>query len=284
MSDATAGEYLWEGERVARWLAQAHGLDRQLTPVSDLLFAAAALGSGERVLDVGCGHGPTTRRAASEVGPYGRITGLDVSSDMIAAAEEIEVSSQAATIDWVHADVTGWEAPYAHDSVISRFGVMFFADPVAAFSSLAAATVPGGRLCMAVWGRREASDLFEVPYQAAAATLDELGLRFEEPPADGGPYSLSDRDASTGLLEAAGWSDVGWSPHEVALPVGGGVSPEEAGAISLDFGPARLITPEAPSVRQQVVDAITDAYRGHLNSDGHVVLGGQVVVITARRA
>lgn len=137
---------------------------------------------------------------------------------------------------------------------------------------------------MAVWGRREQSDLFEVPYRAAASVLTDLGLTFETPPSDGGPYSLSDRDATTALLASAGWTDVGWEPHDVSLPVGGGVSPEEAGAVALDFGPARLITPEAPSVRRQVVDAITDAYRDHVNADGQVVLGGHVVVVSARRA
>lgn len=283
-ADATAGEYRWEGERVARWLAQAQGIDRQLAPVSDVLFAAAALASGQRVLDVGCGHGPTTRRAAHDVGPYGRITGLDISADMIDAAEAVEVSSQSATIDWVAADVTTWESPYAHDAVISRFGVMFFADPVAAFSSLAAATVPGGRLCMAVWGRRDESELFEVPYQTAAATLTEMGLTFDAEPSDGGPYSLSDRSHATELLGSAGWEEVGWAPHDISMPVGGGLSPEDAGAVSLEFGPARLITPEAPSVREQVTDAIIDAYRGHLNADGHVVLGGRVIVISAVRA
>lgn len=282
-ADATSGEYVWEGDRVSRWLAQAHGLDRQLTPVSDVLFAAAALASGERVLDVGCGHGPTTRRAASEVGPYGRITGLDISSDMVEAAEGIESSSQAATIDWVAADVTGWEAPFAHDAVISRFGVMFFDDPVAAFSSIAAATAPGGRLCIAVWGPRQASELFEVPYRTAAATLTALGLAYEEAPTDRGPYSLCDRERTTALLEGSGWGDVGWAPHKLSLPAGGGMTAEAAGAVALDFGPARLITPEAPTVRQQVIEAITDAYRDHLDADGHVVLGGQVVVVTAQK-
>lgn len=283
-NDAITDEYRWEGDRVARWLSLAGGLERQLEPVTDLLLAAADLQSGERVLDVGCGHGPSTRRAASAIGPNGRVIGLDVSEDMIHAAEEIESSDQFAAIEWIAADVTGWTSPYLHDVVISRFGVMFFADPDAAFTSMAEATAPGGRLCLAIWDRRDAAPLFEVPYAAAAATLDELGIAYDPPPPDAGPFSLSDRRDTTALLERTGWTDVGWTPHLLSLPVGGGLSPEDAGASSLELGPARLITPDDPEPRTQVIDAITDAYRNHLNRDGQVVLDGRVIVISAERA
>lgn len=279
-----SAEYRWAGDRVARWLALAERTDRQLAPVSDVLFAAAALESGERVLDVGCGHGPTTRRAANAVGPYGRVIGLDVASAMVDAAAEIEAPSQGATIDWVAADVTGWASPYPNDAVISRFGVMFFDDPTAAFTSMAEATAPGGRLCVAVWGRLETSPIFDVPYRAARSVLDELGLAYDDVPSTGGPYSLADREATTELLTAAGWTDVGWAPHDLELPIGGGASPDEVAPASLDLGPARVLAPEDPAVRARIVEAVADAYRGHVDRDGHVVLGGHVIVITARRA
>lgn len=274
----------WEGERVARWLSQAGRLERQLAPVNDALLAAAALGSGERVLDVGCGHGPSTRRAAGEVGPNGRVTGIDVAEPMIDAARVIEVSNQAASIDWVVGDVADWTSPYLHDIVLSRFGVMFFDDPEAAFSSLAAATVPGGRLCVAVWARRDEVPLFEVPFRAAAAALDGLRVAYEAPAVDEGPFSLSDQAAVVALLERSGWSAVGWAPHVLPMLAGGGLAPGEAAEAALELGPTRLITPDAPVVRAPVLAAIEEAYCDHVNRDGHVELDGHIVVVTATRA
>lgn len=273
----------WEGERVERWLAQAGRLERQLAPVNEVLIAAADLQVGERVLDVGCGHGPSTRRAAGVIGPNGRVTGIDVAEAMIEAARSIEVSDQAAAIDWVVGDVTDWTSPYLHDVVLSRFGVMFFDDPDAAFRSLAAATTPGGRLCVAVWARRDEVPLFEVPFQAAAATLDRLGVAFEPPPVDGGPFSLSDRTAVEALLAGAGWTSVGWAPHRLPMLAGGGLDPTEAAVAALELGPTRLITPDAPVVRDAVIDAVADAYRAHVNRDGHVEVDGHVVIVTAVR-
>ncbi|MDZ4236127.1 MAG: class I SAM-dependent methyltransferase, partial [Dietzia sp.] len=125
---------LWTPERVARWLQQSEGIERQLAPASAVLLDTAALQPGERLLDVGCGTGPTTRDAAAAVGPSGRVTGLDISADMIEAARSVSPES----IDWIVADVATWDPPPgAWDVVISRFGVMFFADPVTVFANLA---------------------------------------------------------------------------------------------------------------------------------------------------
>ncbi|MCB0977710.1 MAG: class I SAM-dependent methyltransferase [Acidimicrobiales bacterium] len=281
--EAVAAEYRWEGDRVARWLRNAEGVDRQLAPVTEALFDAAALDSGERVLDVGCGHGPTTRKAAWAVGPYGRVTGLDVSAAMIEAAEAADTSDHGATIDWTVGDVAEWTAPYPHDVVISRFGVMFFSDPHRAFSSLSGALRAGGRLCVAVWARRDASQLFELPYTVATSVLDEMGLDYEVPPADGGPFSLSDRAAVTELLEGAGFVDVGWAPHTFPMTIGGGMAPEVAAKGALELGPTRIVVPDDEAVRQAVVEAVTDAYCEHVDRDGNVVLDGSIVVVTATR-
>lgn len=281
----------WAGERVARWLRQAEGLERQLAPVSEVLFAAAALRSGERVLDVGCGTGPTTREAAALVGPEGTVTGLDVSAAMLDAAGSVPAADGAAPIEWVVADAVTWTPPpTAYDAVISRFGVMFFSDPRAAFAHLAEATRPGGRLAVAVWARRDESDLFAVPLHAALAVRRAAGVG-DTPsmPADGGPddvgaSSLGDAAAALALLEAAGWTGVAATPHQLALPFGGALAPRAGAEAAADFGPTRLALDGLDDdVRAAAVDAITTAFEDHVDDHGHVVLGGSILVLTATR-
>ncbi|HMJ75519.1 MAG TPA: class I SAM-dependent methyltransferase [Iamia sp.] len=291
MTDRTEDD-AWSGDRVARWLRQSAGLERQLAPVSEALFAAAALAPGERVLDVGCGTGPTTREAAAAVGPEGAVTGLDVSADMLAAAAGIAVPPGAAPITWTTADVVGWSPPDgAYDAVISRFGVMFFSDPPAAFSHLASATRSGGRLAVAVWAHRDESALFAVPLHATLAVRRAHGVGdTASMPADGGPVdqgatSLGDVPAALALLEAAGWEAPSATRHRLALPFGGGLDPRAAAEAAADFGPTRLAFDGLDdAVRADAIDAIAAAFEAHVDDAGHVVLGGSILVLTATRA
>jgi len=281
----------WAGERVARWLRQAEGLERQLAPVSEVLLAAAGLAPGERVLDVGCGAGPTTREAAVAVGPTGVVTGLDVSAEMLEAAASVPAGAGAAPIDWVVADAVGWSPPGpTYDVVISRFGVMFFSDPQTAFANLAAATRPDGRLALAVWQRRDASDLFAVPLRAAldarraAGVGDTPAMPADGGPDDEGPFSLGDVTATTGLLEGAGWSSVAAAPHRLSLLFGGGLAPDAAAAAATDFGPTRVALDGLDGdVREAAVAGIARAFADHVDGAGHVVLDGSIFVVTATR-
>lgn len=268
---------VWDPERVASWLRRAEGLERQLAPVSAVLFAAADLQPGERVLDVGCGSGPTTREAAAVVGTSGRVTGIDVSADMIEAAR----AASSPSIEWIVADVATWEPPpTVWNVVISRFGVMFFDDPPAAFAALARATATGGRLAIATWSQRTDSPFFEVPLQAALGVLDDV----TPPLPDAGPFSLHDGDAIAALLVGAGWAAPTTVTHDLELVVEGGSTVEEAAAGFLDVGPTRIVSEgRDDATRAAVVAAIADALRAHVDENGRVVLGGRVLVTTARR-
>ena len=267
---------VWDPERVASWLRRAEGLERQLAPVSAVLFAAADLQPGERVLDVGCGTGPTTREAAAVVGTSGRVTGIDLSAAMIDAAR----AASSRSIEWIVADVATWEPPTVWDVVISRFGVMFFDDPPAAFAALARATATGGRLAIATWSQRTNSPLFEVPLQAALGVLHDV----TPPLPDAGPFSLHDGDAIAALLVGAGWTAPTTVTHDLELVVEGGSTVEEAAAGFLDFGPTRTVSEgRDDATRAAVVAAIAEALRAHVDESGRVVLGGRVLVTTARR-
>jgi SAM-dependent methyltransferase len=280
------GPDAWPGERAARWVAVADRVERQLAPVTDLLFEAAQLTRGESVLDVGCGTGPTTRRAAQLVGPEGAVTAVDISPEMLEAARTRTVGDEhSAPIEWVESDVVVWEPGDARfDAVISQFGVMFFADPSAAFANLARATVPGGRLRAAVWPHRTHVQLFDLPLSVALNELRHAGVTVEPPPPDQGPYSLGDAAHVEQLLTGAGWDDVRWQPHDIDFRVGGGAGPVEAATISLEFGPARIVMEGVDaSVRQAVADALTTTFARHL-VDGDVVLAGRLAIISARRS
>lgn len=287
----TAAEDSWTGDRVARWLARAAGLERQTAPVSDVLFDAAALRPGERVLDVGCGTGPTTRRAAREVGPTGHVTGLDISAEMLAAAADAAVADAqpsqdgVAPLEWVAADVVGWQPEHhAFDVVLSRFGVMYFSDPAAAFHTLATATRPGGRLAMVVWAHRDESELFAVPLHAALGELRRRGVTVQAPSDDDSPFSLRDPATVTTLLTKAGWSHVTCTPHQLMLTYCGGLDAESAAVDAFNSGPTRLVTAQLDDChRAAVTAAIATAFADHLDNDGHVHLGIQILVVTAAR-
>lgn len=290
-----ADDEQWRGERAERWLRQAAGLERQLAPVSEVLFAAAQLREGERVLDVGCGTGPTTHAAAGLVGPAGGVCGLDVSGEMLAAAASVPTAPAAAAIEWVEADPVTWSGVGRRfDVVISRFGVMFFSDPPAAFATLARVTRSGGRLAVAVWRRRDESPLFAVPLHAAVEGLRTLGIdrtadgrALDDFLADdaGGPFSLHDPVATTALLEGAGWTDVATESHVLPLPFVGGMAPGAAARAALDFGPTRLLMAgQDERATTEVERAIGAALQAHAGESGQVVLDGAVRVLTAIRS
>ncbi|GAB2462544.1 class I SAM-dependent methyltransferase [Jatrophihabitans fulvus] len=263
---------------------QADGLEEQHREVTELLFAAAAVAASEVVLDVGCGTGPTTRRAAAEAGPSGAVDGLDVAAAMLEAAARVPVPDGAAPITWIVADAVDWDAPVArYDLVLSRFGVMFFGDPAAAVGTLARATRPGGRFAAAVWAHRARSPLFEVPLQAAVRTLAGRGIDAEAPDPTAGPSSWHDPGKVTALLTGQGWRDVTLTPHELRMPFAGGLDAAAAARASLDFGPTqRLLSGRDDDTVAAVAAAIEAAFAEH-ETDGRVVLGATVQIVTARR-
>lgn len=282
------GDEEWVGERVTRWLGRAAALDRQFAQVTDRLFTAAAIRPGEAVLDVGCGSGPTTLAAAAASGAGGQVRGLDVSAEMLTAAAAQPVPLGSAPIRWICTDVVGWQPPQARaeqaDVVISRFGVMFFLDPPAATVRLARATRPGGRLAFAVWGRRDESALFEVPYAVAQRVCATRGHVVEPLPVDRGPFSWHDPAAVQRLLAGAGWHDVTVEKQVLALPFGGGVGPGEAAAAALDFGPTRTLLIDADEATTAATrSALEETFADHLDAAGHVELDAAVRIVTARR-
>ncbi len=215
----------WNGESGRNWVERQDQFDASNATWADLLLATAAPAAGERVLDVGCGCGATTLAAARGVGPGGQAVGADLSEPMLGVArgraERAGVPNtafavaDAQTDDLAALGGDGRGLPY--DLAISRFGVMFFDDPPAAFANVAAAVRPGGRLTFVCWGPLAHQEWLTVPLGAAAPVLGVT-------PGEGGPppmLSLADADDVTGLLRKSGWAEVTTALEDRPMPVGG---------------------------------------------------------------
>lgn len=266
-------------ERVRRWVAGARQREAQMAPISDALFAAAALGPGEAVLDVGVGTGPTSTRAAGLVGPGGRVVGADLSPAMIEAAS----TASGPEVEWLVADAQTHDfGEGVFDAVISRFGVMFFPDPTAAFANLHRAARPTGRLVMAVWQTRDQVPLFDLPYRTAAAVLDELGLPYEPAGISDNACSLGTHERIVSVLAPAGWRDIETRPTTQVIHLNGYRTPTEAAADSLDIGPIRtLVEGRPPEVLAIIRERLALAY-APLHDGTGVAMPGGFMIVTAR--
>ncbi|HWL43741.1 MAG TPA: class I SAM-dependent methyltransferase [Ilumatobacter sp.] len=275
----------WAGETSQRWAVHAERLEAMLAPVDGILLPAAAITAGERVLDVGCGRGVTTRAAATLAGPSGATAGIDISPTLITEAAALPPPPGSAPIDWVAADAAAHPFPQGtFDVVVSRFGAIFFDDPVAAFTHLGNATRPGGRLTLAVWQPQDASEFQWLSIDIAVRVAGDHGITLHPGPPAAGPFAYGTHDHTAPILEAAGWIDVTVDPHELPLYVGGaGTTPEQAVEMGRQVGPFGMLLRGAPT---DVVDAVSVALvdEMHTRWDGTgVALPAAIAIVTARR-
>ena len=262
----------WNGDSGHRWAADADRRDAVLAPVADALLAAARLRPGDDVLDVGCGCGVTTLAAARAIAP-GTSTGLDLSGPMLDLARQ---RANDESVIFMQADAqTHRFEPGAYDIVISRFGTMFFDNPIAAFTNLASAVRPHGRLCLASWQPLVANDWLTIP----GAALLHYGSM---PDADeGGPgmFAQSEPDIVTTVLTEAGYDDVALEPVTVELPLG--ADPAEATDYLADSGVGRAVLDTVPDDdRPAALEAVRAVLADHTDDTG-VHLGAAIWLITA---
>ena len=276
----TAQHEYWNTVGGPRWIGLGGLVERRNLVFNDLLSGRSAVALGESVLEIGCGTGATTVPLAEAVGPRGRVVGVDLSEPMLAGARQRVADSGLGNISLVQADaqVHRLEAG-GFDLIVSRFGVMFFADPVAAFSNLLPAARPGGRLCFVCWGPLEENRHWVIPYEVA---LRHLGPPAPTPPHTPGPLAFSDRDYVLRTLERAGFADV---VIDRETPEIVGSTPEEEAEYACVMGPpARLIEEKKPDqavrtvIRQEMAEAFADYARG-----GPMLLSSTVFLVTAQR-
>ena len=249
--------------------------DVELRAHHEHLRAAYGISPGERVIDIGCGTGLTTREAARAAAP-GRVVGVDVSERMLERARQVTAAEGLDNVRYELGDAQVHRFdPARFDVAISRFGTMFFADPVAAFANIAGALRPGARLVLLVWQRREHNEW-------ARAIDAALGDAAQPPPPDADPFSLGDGEATAAILEAAGFD--GMRFEDVREPVLYGHDLDAALAFVRGFQDtraalARLSDGEAALT----VERLREMLAAHYSNERGVVLDSRSWLITARR-
>jgi len=279
-TNTTMGRY-WNEVAGPRWVGRAGLQEARNVEVAHLLQQAAAPKPGERVLDVGCGTGATAIPFAAAVAPNGNVTGVDISEPMLAQARQNIATAGAGNVSLVLADAQAHRfPPDSFDLLISRFGVMFFADPVAAFTNLHAGLRRGGRLCMAVWASMAENVHWQIPFDIA---VKHLGPPAPADLREPGPMAFRDPDYLRGILAKAGFADIEIAPQ--GFKIIGDTARSEAEHATM-FGPAWRLLEEknAPEAARQAITAETAAaFAPYMTADG-LRLPGTILIAKATRA
>jgi SAM-dependent methyltransferase len=212
MSNEAQIEY-WNGETGERWARRDDMMSRLLQPVAQLLLDHADIEGRARALDVGCGGGSQSRELAARLGANASVMGVDISGPLleVARSRSGETSVDHAALDFVEADAASYAfEPNSFDLVFSRFGVMFFEDPVAAFSNIHSALQPGARLAFCCWQNVQKNDWVLQPLQAA---FEYIPAPPKPDPHAPGPFAFADPERVRSILSASGFVDIELVPR-----------------------------------------------------------------------
>lgn len=271
----------WNEINGPRWAALQGRLDAQLDPVGLSAMERLTLPSDARVLDVGCGCGSTTIELAQRLATSGAVTGVDISGPLLARAIERAADAAIANVRFVQADAQTFAFEEgSFDAVFSRFGVMFFADPVAAFANLRRALKPRGVITFVCWRNAKENAWVTVPMMAALPFLEA-----PTPPAPGtpGPFSLADRERLTSVLSAAGFADISIEADNPKLLLGGGSDLDATVDFALQIGPtAALLREQSVERVDEVRAAVRAALAPYQTADG-IALGAAIWIVRAAR-
>jgi SAM-dependent methyltransferase len=268
----------WREQGGPGWVSGQDRMDRQLGPLGDLVRERLAPKPGEAVVDVGCGTGQTTLQLVDAVGPNGRVVGVDVSTPMLALARERARGRD--NVSFLEADAqTHSFAPATFDALHSRFGVMFFDDPVAAFTNLGAAMRPGGRLSFVCWRPPELNLWMSEGVRVIASLIPPPPPPSPDAP---GPYAFADSDRVRAILTSAGWSGIEIDPHDTTITVAANL--DEAIVGLQEVGPTALLLREATAdTRAEALDVLRAAFAPRIAGDGLHASAAVWIVHAVRR-
>ena len=270
----------WNSIGGDRWTAAADHTDRMLAPIEEALLARANLQPGMSVLEIGCGCGGSVKEIARRAGNTGRVLGVDVSKQMIALTKSrLADFPQAEALE---ADAAAYPFEPFADLVLSRFGVMFFGDPAAAFANIRKALKPDGRLLFAAWCAALENEWVRVPLEA----LWGAGVPPAPPPApeEPGPFSFADPKRIKRILDAAGFTGITVNRAAFTLDFAAGEGLEAAVQQAMTIGAAAALLRKQPEdLIRAGREAIGNALRPH-ERNGTVMLAGEIWLVEARPA
>jgi SAM-dependent methyltransferase len=265
----------WDGPAGAHRARHAAVFDGGAQAHNERFRAATGVSEADRVLDVGCGTGQSTRDAA-RAAAGGSALGIDLSAQMLAHARRAGRAEGLRNVRFEQADAQVHQFPAAaFDVAISRFGSMFFADPVAAFGNIGRALRAGGRLVLMVWQARERNEWATAISQAIAG-----GMAVPPPPASG-PFSLADPAVTTGILTAAGFTGVSFTDVCEAVCYG----PDATVALDVVSGlrsTRDLLAGMDAAQARPALDRLRAVLAAHRSGAG-VYFGARTWIVTARR-
>jgi SAM-dependent methyltransferase len=273
----------WDGVLFDRFVAFRHLVVGGLAPHGEAAMRIAPPSTGDRILDVGCGFGDTTRRLAGLAGPQSSALGVDVAPRFVDVARAEAAAAGAANVRYEVCDVQAASfEPGTFDYAFSRFGTMFFANPVPALRNVRRALRPDGRLCMVTWRQKRDNPWVHRAETVVTPLLPEPE-ETDEPRCGPGPFSMADADTTSQILLGAGFADI--ALHRCDLPLRIGDDLDEAVAFNLALGPAaeavRLAGDDADRIRPRLAALLRDALADFVGDDGAVVAASSTWVVTA---
>ncbi|HEU5002023.1 MAG TPA: methyltransferase domain-containing protein [Actinomycetota bacterium] len=261
VANTEAREY-WTA-RAAGWLEDQDALEIFGGAPGEAAIEALAPQPGERILDIGCGGGATSLALAGRVAPRGSVVGVDISPGMVAGAQARAAASGAGSVSFVVGDAQVEDlGAGAFQAAYSRFGVMFFADPVAAFANIHRCLAPAGRLSFCCWQGPASNEWMTLPTVVARGVL---GMAPPQPdPGEPGPFSFADPGRIREILEGAGFQDVDVALHNDTVALSEGDVATRARVALRQGLVAELLKEVSDETRDQVVAALQEAMRSRM--------------------
>jgi SAM-dependent methyltransferase len=268
----------WNGANGQRWTDRQAEQDVLLAPVSKALIDRAAARAGERIIDVGCGCGSTSIALAALVAPTGSVLGIDISGPMLARAREL--APKGAAVDFVQADATVYPFdPLSFDLLVSRFGVMFFAEPALSFANLRKALRPSGRVAFACWREPRENPWMMAPLQAIYQHVPKLP---PQGPDDPGPFAFASEARVHGILTAAGYKAIAMERVDLSFDIAIGRGLDAAVQAAMQIGPgSRALDGHPSETRDAAARSVKEMLKPHVRGD-QVPLAGSIWIVTAR--
>ncbi|MGA8601958.1 MAG: class I SAM-dependent methyltransferase [Beijerinckiaceae bacterium] len=269
----------WNARAGNTWASMQKRLDTQIGPIGLKALDALAPREGERVIDIGCGCGTTSFEIARRVGASGHVSAVDISQPMLDIARRDAERDRVHNVEFLEADAqTHAFEPATYDALYSRFGVMFFSDPVAAFRNLLAALKSeSGRLAFACWRPLKENPWMAFPVKAA---MQHLPPQETTDPLAPGPYAFADAERVKRILAEAGFVKIAAAPHDQKVAMG---QLDDAVEQCTRVGPLSRLLLEYPDAVTPVMETLRNTLAEY-TSEGVVRMDSAAWIVTARRA